>query len=390
MKDRFLQIRHHTLYLCRDLHPEDTVVQPSVFASPPKWHLGHTTWFFETFVLKRFAEHYRSFDETFDYLFNSYYESLGDRLDRNHRGFLFRPLLQQVLEYRAYVDSEVASLLEQNTDPDVFAVVELGLQHEQQHQELLITDTKYLFSQHPFFPAWKKDGSGGINSVDEKIAWRKVSAGVYPIGYDGSGFCFDNELGVHQQYIHDFEIMNRPVTNKEYLEFIEAGGYEDFRYWLSEGWQWVKDNGIKYPMYWHKKEDGWYFFHLDGLQPMVKNAPAMHLSYFEAEAFARWKGYSLPTEFEWETAAKKFPVDFSNNVWEWTQSAYLPYPGFKIAAGAVGEYNGKFMVSQIVLKGGSLATPEGHTRPTYRNFFHPQMQWQFSGVRLIQRTVSKN
>lgn len=380
---RFLHIRKRSVELCSALKTEDFVCQPVAWVSPPKWHLAHTTWFFEAFILTRFLPDYQLFHKDYNFLFNSYYETIGERVQRNHRGMLFRPPLEDIFAYRRYVEEHMAHLLKENADPLVSELVELGLQHEQQHQELLITDTKYIFAQNPLLPVWDAKATLETFRQPAALQWLSVEEGVYEIGYEGTGFCFDNEWGRHKQYLRNFSIMNRPVTNGEYLEFLEAGGYQNFRYWLSEGWEWVKENDIVHPMYWYKIEEQWWSYHLDGLKPLDPALPLMHISYFEADAYARWKGQRLPTEFEWETAARLYPACFKNEVWEWTQSAYLAYPGFRIAEGATGEYNGKFMINQMVLRGGSLATAPGHSRVSYRNFFHPHLQWQFSGVRLV-------
>jgi ergothioneine biosynthesis protein EgtB len=386
LQERYNLIRNQTQKICAGLPDEVYTIQAAEFASPAKWHLGHTTWFFETFVLKKSVPSYEIYQADFDFLFNSYYETLGNRLPRNRRGILFKPGIAEVYAYRQYVDEHIQKHVEE-FDSATKNIINLGLHHEQQHQELLITDLKFLFSQHPLLPAWDPAANHEHLRLSPSFNWMKVTAGVYPIGHPGTGFCFDNELPVHPQYIPSFEIMDRPVTNAEYLEFIEEGGYKNFKYWLAEGWDWVQKNHIEHPMHWHKSEHGEYgFYHISGLKKIDPLLPAMHLNYYEAEAFAHWKGLSLPTEFEWETAANVYPDNFTNLVWEWTQSAYLPYPGFTIAPGAIGEYNGKFMVNQMVLRGGSFATPAGHSRTSYRNFFHPWMQWQFSGMRLIKRT----
>lgn len=384
MREKFIQVRQETLRRCEKLSPEDMVPQPDVFVSPAKWHLGHTTWFFETFILKNFVSDYAVFDASYNFIFNSYYESIGERVNRNHRGMLFRPHLENVWAYRKYVDSAVLSLLETNSSPELIKLLELGLQHEQQHQELIITDTKYIFSHNPLLPIWDENETLEKYRLSSSVNWLSIPEGVYEIGHQADGFCFDNELGVHKQYIRQTEIMDRPVTNGEYLAFMQDGGYENARYWLSEGWDWVKTERIKNPMYWYEQNGAYQFFHLDGLKPLDRELPVMHVSYFEADAFARWKGLRLPTEFEWETAARLFPALMQTQVWEWTGSAYLAYPNFKIEDGAVGEYNGKFMVNQMVLRGKSLATPEGHSRITYRNFFPANLQWQFSGIRLAK------
>jgi len=384
LKTRYIQVRNETLKRCERLLPEDMVVQAEVFGSPVKWHLGHTTWFFETFILKAFATDYKVFNEDYNFIFNSYYESIGQRVNRNRRGMLFRPPVSGIYTYRQYVDDAIVALLEHRSDDELLKLLELGLQHEQQHQELIITDTKYIFAQNPLLPVWDAEKTLERFKLPIEIEWLSVEEGVYEIGYKGESFCFDNELNPHKQYIQPVEIMNRPVSNGEYLEFIQAGGYSNPLYWLSEGWDWVKTENITHPMYWFAEDGAYSFFHLDGLKPLDPQLPLMHVSYYEAEAFARWKGMRLPTEFEWETAARIYPGQFNTCVWEWTGSAYLPYPGFRVAEGAVGEYNGKFMVNQMVLRGKSLATPEGHSRITYRNFFSANLQWQFSGIRLVR------
>lgn len=384
LKEKYIDVRNATVNICSKLNDEEHVIQIAEFASPPKWHLAHTTWFFETFLLKPFFTRYKVFNASYDFLFNSYYEALGERLNRNSRGILFRPYTQEIYSYRKYVDDFIIQNFSELNN-EMKTILELGINHEEQHQELLITDTKYLFSKHPLFPVWDSDSTLESYISSKELKWLDVAEGVYSIGYNGNEFCFDNEQPVHSQFITGFSIMDRSVTNGEYLEFIKDGGYENFKFWLSEGWGWIDREKIEHPMHWHKKDDGYYFFHLDGLKKLDLDLPVMHISYYEAEAYAHWKGLSLPTEFEWETAAKLYSDSFKNAVWEWTQSAYLPYPGFKIAEGAIGEYNGKFMVNQMVLRGGSLATPGNHSRFTYRNFFHPHLQWQFSGMRLIKR-----
>ncbi len=380
--EKYQRVRRHTLKICEHLQPEDMVAQAETFTSPAKWHLAHSTWFFETFVLKPRVKDYQVFNPDFHFLFNSYYESLGERVSRNKRGLLSRPLMEEVYAYRTYVDEQMLPVLDQMEDTD--ETIELGLQHEQQHQELLVTDTKYMFSQNPLLPAWKPDLPYTIEPPQQDIEWLSVKEGVYEIGHQGKGFCFDNELGVHKQYLRNFLMASRPVTNREYMEFVNQDAYGEFSFWLSEGWDWLARSGSKAPLYWMKKENTWYSFGFNGLEKIDPALPVMHLNYYEAEAFARWKGLRLPTEFEHETAARLYPRFFTPCVWEWTQSAYLPYPGFKTASGAVGEYNGKFMVNQMVLRGASVATPEGHTRVTYRNFFDPELQWQFSGIRLVK------
>ena len=386
MTERYTQVRAETERRCKGLSPEDMLPQPEEFVSPAKWHLGHSTWFFETFVLKPFMPGYREFDPSYNFLFNSYYEGIGERVRRNRRGLLFRPPADDIRAYRRYVDDAMKQWLP-SADEAQLATVELGLQHEQQHQELLVTDTKYIFAQNPLLPVWDAEQTLDPYRRAEPLKWLNIPEGIYEIGSRPSdGFCFDNELGRHKQYIRGTEIMSRPVTNGEFLAFIRAGGYAEAKYWLSEGWEWVNTRQIRHPMYWYPEGGDFRFFHLDGLKPLDPQLPLMHISYYEADAYARWKGLSLPTEFEWEAAAQLHPQIFNDTgVWEWTGSAYLPYPGFAIAEGAVGEYNGKFMVNQLVLRGKSLATPEGHSRITYRNFFHAHHQWQFSGLRLVKK-----
>ncbi len=385
LKEKYIEVRSKTVHICSNLKDEEHVIQVAEFASPPKWHLAHTTWFFETFLLKPFFPQYKVYNTEYDFLFNSYYETLGERLNRNSRGVLFRPYTPEIYSYRKHVDDFIIQHFS-DLNNEAESILELGLHHEQQHQELLRTDTKYLFSMHPLFPAWDSNASLDEYRVPKEVKWLDINEGIYSIGYSEDQFCFDNEQPVHKQFITSFGIMDRPVTNREYLEFINDGGYKNFRFWLAEGWDWIKREKLEQPLYWHKNNEEYFFFHFDGLKKLDLDLPVIHISYYEAEAYAHWKGLSLPTEFEWETAANQNPQAFKNIVWEWTQSAYLPYPGFKIAEGAIGEYNGKFMINQMVLRGGSLATAKDHSRFTYRNFFHPHLQWQFSGLRLIKRT----
>jgi ergothioneine biosynthesis protein EgtB len=386
---RFRNVRQRTAAICRHLKTEDYVVQPIADVSPAKWHLGHTTWFFETFLLVPFLKDYRIFHEDYSFVFNSYYETIGKRVLRTDRGNLTRPTVEEVYAYRAYVNNHLEDLLTGLAAKDFArrnefeSLFEIGLNHEEQHQELLVTDLKYTLGHNPLFPAVPliPDELHVYNT--DAIAYRPVTVpeGVYEIGYQGEGFCFDNELARHKTYIQPFALSHRLVTNGEYQEFIEAGGYQDFNHWLAEGWDWVKQNQIKAPLYWHPIDGKWWNYTTEGLQPVNQHEPVCHVSFYEAEAFARWKGLRLPTEFEWEVAARQFPW---GQRWEWTHSAYLPYPGFTKADGAVGEYNGKFMVNQMVLRGASAATPPGHSRHTYRNFFHADKRWQFTGIRLVQ------
>lgn len=381
--DFYRQVRRYSEDICAPLSIEDFVVQPIVDVSPPKWHLGHTSWFFETFVLKKFSKGFKEFDPQFDYVFNSYYETVGARVIRTDRGNLSRPSVQQVMQYRKFVDQEMEKLLrvEQHIDTELQQLVILGLNHEQQHQELLMTDIKYILGNNPLFPPYQ-EGFKELSNTATKPAdiIIKVKAGVYEIGYKGNGFCYDNELNPHQVYLNDYNIHSQLVTNKEYLAFIEAGGYEDFRYWHAEGWDWVQKNNISAPLYWHKMEDSWHYYTLAGIQRINAHEPVCHVSYYEAAAYAAWNGKRLPTEAEWETASDLFEW---GQRWEWTESAYLPYPGFSKAEGEIGEYNGKFMINQMVLRGASVVTPPDHSRNTYRNFFQPPLRWQYTGIRLI-------
>jgi ergothioneine biosynthesis protein EgtB len=378
LKDKYRSVRRRSEAICANLKTEDYVVQPVVDVSPPKWHLGHTTWFFETFVLKP-VNGYKEFDPMYNHVFNSYYETVGKRVVCTDRGNLSRPSVEDIYKYRKAVDAAMQSLLESAPSAEITRLIILGLNHEQQHQELLATDIKYILGNNPLLPAFEQEKT--TTHVVPGKNWVTMESGLYEIGYNGDGFCFDNELGRHTVYLPAYRIVTTPVTNREYVTFIQEGGYENHRYWHAEGWDWVKNNKVSAPMYWHSINDEWWCYQPSGLQLLQPHDPVCHISFYEAAAYAAWKGMRLPTEFEWEAAAPKFTW---GQRWEWTNSAYLPYPGFKRAEGAVGEYNGKFMVNQMVLRGASEVTPPGHSRLTYRNFFHAPLRWQYTGVRLAE------
>jgi ergothioneine biosynthesis protein EgtB len=378
--DLYFKIRKHTEAICSHLQTEDYVVQPVADVSPPKWHIGHTTWFFETFILKPYFTAYQEYNPEYNYVFNSYYETVGNRVIRTDRGNLSRPTVIDIYRYREYVDDAMTKFLCAEPAADVKELLILGINHEEQHQELLLTDIKYILGHNPLFPAYNKNYvSPKVNISD--AGFIRLDEGVYEIGFAGDGFCFDNELNRHKVYLNSFEISPNLVTNAEYLEFINADGYHDFRHWHAEGWDWVKTNKVESPLYWHLIDGEWHTYTFHGLEPLKLHEPACHISYFEAYAYASWKGMRLPTEFEWEAAAPQFAW---GKAWEWTESSYLPYPGFAKAPGAIGEYNGKFMVNQKVLRGASEATSPGHSRITYRNFFQTHLRWQFTGIRLAK------
>jgi len=382
---------------------EDMQLQSMPDASPAKWHLAHTTWFFETFILKNAAS-YRSFNDNYHYLFNSYYNSVGAQFQRPQRGMLSRPDVAEIQTYRHYVDEAIRNFLEELPDRRITDIMLLGINHEQQHQELILTDIKHALSKNPMYPGlidnWQEENVF-LPDLDYIYFDGKLSdIGNNP---DDCDFCFDNETPRHTVFIAPFKIANRPVSNGEYLEFIEDGGYRNPLLWLSDGWSRVRQLDLTCPAYWYKLEHGWFEYTLAGLKPLNKTNPVCHINYYEACAFATWAGKRLPTEFEWEIAAARQPAagnildlevlhprpakdpglsQIYGDVWEWTSSAYSAYPGFIPAHGALGEYNGKFMCGQYVLRGGSCVTPDGHIRPTYRNFFYPHSFWQFSGVRL--------
>ncbi|HET9149186.1 MAG TPA: ergothioneine biosynthesis protein EgtB [Alphaproteobacteria bacterium] len=409
---RLQAARARTLALAARLSPEDQQAQSMADASPTKWHLAHTTWFFETFVLAPNVAGFRCFDEAFGYLFNSYYESVGARHPRPARGLLTRPPLARILDWRARTEDELSRFVDTASD-DLFAaaapMVDLGTHHEEQHQELILMDALHLLSVNPLAPAYA-DGPSPLTSaaVSSPLRWLEIEGGLVHIGHDGAGFAFDNECPRHKVWLEDFALADRLVTNGEFLEFIDSGGYRDPLYWLSDGWAWVASEGAEHPIYWREQDGRWTEFTLHGRIPLDPARPVAHLSYFESDAYARFRGARLPTEAEWEHAAECGTEDREANLldggalvalpapagsglrqtigdlWEWTASAYSPYPGFVPAVGAVGEYNGKFMSGQMVLRGGSFATPAGHIRPTYRNFFYPHQRWMFSGLRLAR------
>lgn len=403
---RFAATRDFSTSLVDPLLVEDQVVQSMEDASPVKWHLAHTTWFFETFLLAGFVDGYTPHDPRYSYLFNSYYVQAGDRFSRPHRGLLTRPSVEEVGKYRAVIDERVADLLTSLTGDhlrEACAIVELGLNHEQQHQELILTDVKHLLSCNPLQPAYAtRTGDPELSSA-RPVRFNTIEPGVYEVGYAGQEFSFDNEGPRHRVFLEQVEIADRLVTNGEYREFIADGGYRRPELWLSAGWVTAEADGWTAPLYWREQEGQWMNFTLFGLEPVQDAAPVCHVSYFEADAFARWAGCRLPTEFDWEVAAGEVdeagnfveaaalhPLpsgqgrQFFGDAWEWTRSAYAPYPGYRAAEGALGEYNGKFMANQFVLRGGSVATSRTHIRRTYRNFFHPAARWQFSGIRLAR------
>ena len=407
--ERYRAIRSFTRALAAPLSAEDCAIQSMTEASPTKWHLAHTTWFFETFILARHDPQRTAFDPAFRVLFNSYYNAVGDRHPRPQRGLLSRPSLDEVLAYRDGVDDEMSKLLERDAlAPDLVPLVELGLNHEQQHQELILTDLKHMLSCNPTRPAYRKNRPlTPIHAARRR--WLPVEGGLREIGHAGHGFAFDNERPRHKVWIEPFEIASLPVTNGELIDFIDDGGYRRPELWLSLGWDTVIARGWTVPQYWERRGSRWHHFTLHGMAPVEPNAPACHLSFFEADAFARWCGARLPTEAEWESVAAKLPIhgnfvesgvyqplalrepphenvplQMYGDVWEWTRSDYAPYPRFRPAEGAVGEYNGKFMCNQYVLRGGSCATSSSHIRASYRNFFPPEARWQFSGLRLAR------
>jgi ergothioneine biosynthesis protein EgtB len=407
LAERLFETRKHSLELAAPLTPEDMVVQAMDDASPTKWHLAHVTWFFENFVLKPHLDGYRHFDDAFNYCFNSYYESMGARHPRPKRGLLTRPSAERVLAYRAHVDANLEKLMSRGKpSAELSRLIEIGINHEQQHQELLLTDVLALFAQNPLRPAYQPAPGALDASEPDAPRWIEYAGGIHRVGHTGEGYCWDNELPRHEALVHPFRLADHLVTNAEWLAFMQDGGYETASLWLSDGWATVNREGWNCPLYWEKTDAGWFQMSLQGVMPVAPSEPVVHVSYYEADAFARWAGKRLPTEFEWEVAASGVdtgsdearknvlrprraprvqsdgPRQLFGDVWQWTSSAYLPYPGYKQPVGAIGEYNGKFMVGQQVLRGSSFATPDGHARSTYRNFFYPHQRWQFLGVRL--------
>ncbi|MDB5691650.1 MAG: ergothioneine biosynthesis protein EgtB [Alphaproteobacteria bacterium] len=407
LRGRYENVRALSLALAEPLSDADATLQPMPDASPAKWHLAHTSWFFETFVLRDHVPGYRAYDESWAYLFNSYYEGEGDRHPRPRRGMLSRPSLDEIRRYCAHVDAAVAEALPE-LPPGALDRIELGLNHEQQHQELMLTDMLAAMAENPLLPAiWDRPPSAPV-AAPGPIGGVSSRGGLFEIGAGGSGFAFDCERPRHQVLLRAYELADRAVTNGEWLRFIDEGAYATASLWLADGWDWVRANGIEAPLYWRREDAGWTRFGLDGVQSVEGTEPVCHISWYEADAFARWAGARLPTEAEWEAAGAALDPDGGNqldgagpvrpraasagsglrqmygDVWEWTQSAFSPYPGFAPEEGTVGEYNGKFMANQMVLRGGSCATPRGHLRASYRNFFYPHQRWQFCGLRLAR------
>ena len=407
LRSRYASVRQRSLDIAAPLSEADMCLQSMPDASPIRWHLAHTTWFFETFILRVHAADYQPLDELYNYLFNSYYNGIGEQFPRAKRGTQTRPTISEIMAYRDHVDRAMAPLLAAPDDSLAF-LIELGLNHEQQHQELMLTDLKHGFLQNPAFPAYQSTAMATEPCAASPQAWLEIPEGVYEVGHQDDGFCFDNEKPRHKQYIHPCAIASRLVTNEEYLAFVADGGYRQPAFWLADGWDWLQGNGHQHPAYWRQRDGAWYEFTLSGLQPLSAKCPVTHINFYEANAFAAWSGKRLPTEFEWEVAVGLYGSDsgagnfyeqgglhprprqgatdyqFLGDAWEWTLSDYAAYPGFKPFNGNAGEYNGKFMCNQYVLRGGSCVTPGSHIRSTYRNFFYPHQNWQFTGIRLLE------
>jgi len=409
----FQRIRQDSEKLCQPLTTEDYVIQTVPEVSPPKWHLAHVTWFFETFILQPYAANYQVFDSQYNYLFNSYYQQIGAMHPRSQRGLLSRPTVETIYEYRHFVETAMLELLS-NASAEQWAAIqprlEIGLNHEQQHQELLLTDIKYNFAQNPLRPAYREDlPSSTMLTTPASLTWLEFPGGIVDIGFDEDGFAYDNESPRHTTYVQPYQLSARLITNLEFLAFIEDAGYQRPELWLSDGWATVQQQGWQAPLYWEKLDQQWWQMTLGGMRPLALDEPVCHISYYEADAYARWVDKRLPTEAEWEIAARMLPLtghfreqdilhptatnadagsqtlaQMYGDVWEWTQSPYLPYPGYRTPKGAIGEYNGKFMCNQFVLRGGSCITPVDHMRVTYRNFFYPHERWQFKGFRLAE------
>ena len=410
--EQFRQVRDFSTHLCRSLEPEDYVVQSMPDVSPTKWHLAHTSWFFETFVLKVWMQRYRSEVPQYAYLFNSYYNAAGDMHRRDLRGLISRPTVAETYRFRKSIDQCVIKLLaeaDESLFSEIASVVTLGLHHEQQHQELLVTDIKHVFSQNPLYPVFQPNAAEPETGKVAPQHFVEFDEATVMIGHEGAGFSYDNEGPRHRALVPAFSLSNRLITNGEYLAFMEAGGYTRPEFWLSLGWITVNEQRWQAPLYWVQRDGAWWNFTLSGFRPVNESEPVTHVSYFEADAYANWDGARLPTEFEWEHAANDLPIEGNfveaqsfhpapavnangenallqmfGDVWEWTRSAYLPYPGYRAVPGALGEYNGKFMCNQMVLRGGSCATSHSHIRSTYRNFFQPEKRWQFTGIRLAR------
>lgn len=398
-------VRAESVRICEPLVTEDYVIQTMPDVSPPKWHLAHISWFFETFILLPHQPNYQLFDPAYDYLFNSYYVTHGKPYPRPQRGFLARPTVSEVINYRNHVDEAMNKLIVSldKDDTSIHDLIILGLNHEQQHQELMLTDIKHIFAHNPLKPVYRNPVHTQPSLITD-LQWISQDGGLYKIGHQANGFSYDNEGPIHQVYLQNFQLASRLTTNREYIEFIEDGAYQQAELWYSEAWGLIQQQQLQAPMYWERRDNEWWHFTLNGMQPVAMDEPVYHVSQYEADAFARWAGKRLPTEFEWEVIASQYdisgnlhendrlkPVSSDNkneinqlfgDVWEWTSSAYTAYPGYKPASGSIGEYNGKFMSGQMILRGGSFATSQTHIRSSYRNFFYPKDQWQFSGIRL--------